>query len=329
VNPSSDRAQAVDPITRLLGEYEQAVLDFEAAEHGDRAHALKTAKYMRDTAENTYAYLRGEEFDAAKLSEILGTIEFAKRFVQDASGGKLRKFDPGFVPYEQQGQQGRQGVPGGLHSEREREREYEYEYDEGRGYERGRERHQEYGQERYRERDYDRNRTHDRARDHDDHDRDRDDGRAHEGGRKRRNHHIKASVYRPKYGTGAGPPTHDQAYGVYHHRPPSSFHESDTYTSTYREVTKPAERERERGRSRSPARAHELLPDRAQEGGEEAMYGGHPSIGQGNTGGNNAGIRIKGNGRTEPPPPQAGKGHSGIPYGYRTNRGVDSWRPGA
>jgi hypothetical protein len=45
--------------------------------------------------------------------------------------------------------------------------------------------------------------------------------------------------------------------------------------------------------------------------------------------GNNSGIRFKGNAKTDDLKQEKGRGHSGIPYGYREGRMVDSYRPGA
>lgn len=111
-----------------------------------------------------------------------------------------------------------------------------------------------------------------------------------------------------RYRHAVGPDADLQAVSAYQSRPHVDL---DAYGYVVEDSA-------QRRRSRSPTRDNERYDDR-----------GNDPIGNGGRGGYNVGIRIKGNGTTEPPLPPHGRGHSGVPYGYREHRVVDSYRPGA
>ena len=93
-----------DPkLNRLLGMFHQAKNDFHVAplRSIDRT---KAAKFLRDTIENTLAYIttkqlaaRGNEptngFESSTLEDLQETLKQARAVAEEGSGGKKRRFD--------------------------------------------------------------------------------------------------------------------------------------------------------------------------------------------------------------------------------------------
>lgn len=90
-------------LKRLVKTYEYAVEEYRAVELLRDDTTLQAAKYLRDTAENAIQYLQETDIDRGKLSEIENMYESAKKVVQSLTG-KVRKFDEGYRPQQQQQQ---------------------------------------------------------------------------------------------------------------------------------------------------------------------------------------------------------------------------------
>ncbi|ETN42054.1 uncharacterized protein HMPREF1541_03993 [Cyphellophora europaea CBS 101466] len=88
-------------LKRLISTYELAVSEYFDVESRHDDQTLRAAKYLRDTAENTIAYLKETDIDRGKLSEIEAMYETAKQVVQNLTG-RVRKFDIGYATNEQQ-----------------------------------------------------------------------------------------------------------------------------------------------------------------------------------------------------------------------------------
>ena len=80
-------------LKRLWSVYETARSDYVAVKDDHHHTRLTSAKFLRDTAENTLEYLKGKDVDPLMLTELEGTFRMAKSIVVDLSGGKKRKFD--------------------------------------------------------------------------------------------------------------------------------------------------------------------------------------------------------------------------------------------
>lgn len=87
-------ARDVDPAAaRLWNIFEQAKQDFFAATEQNSTKKRTTAKFLRDTAENTLQYLQDKSVDHQLLEELETTLSDAKKTVMTFYGGKRRKFD--------------------------------------------------------------------------------------------------------------------------------------------------------------------------------------------------------------------------------------------
>ncbi|ETI21358.1 hypothetical protein G647_07704 [Cladophialophora carrionii CBS 160.54] len=78
----------------LWSVYEIARADYLIAlDRNNREKTITTAKFLRDTAENILLYLENKNADALMITELEGTFKHAKNTVVCLTGGKIRKFD--------------------------------------------------------------------------------------------------------------------------------------------------------------------------------------------------------------------------------------------
>ena len=81
-------------LSRLWLLYEKARADFQAVVPDRDAQATaESARFLRDTAENTIQYLKSKDFDPVMMAELRAVYDLAKATAVSASGGKKRKFD--------------------------------------------------------------------------------------------------------------------------------------------------------------------------------------------------------------------------------------------
>lgn len=81
-------------VARLWSLYEKARADFQAVlPKKDHQATADSARFLRDTAENTIQYLKGKDFDAVMMAELHAVNDLAKATAVSATGGKKRKFD--------------------------------------------------------------------------------------------------------------------------------------------------------------------------------------------------------------------------------------------
>ncbi|KIW64369.1 hypothetical protein, variant 2 [Phialophora macrospora] len=81
-------------LAALWSVYEIARADYLVAlDKSDREKTITTAKFLRDTAENILLYLENKTADALMIAELEGTFKHAKTTVVCLTGGKIRKFD--------------------------------------------------------------------------------------------------------------------------------------------------------------------------------------------------------------------------------------------
>ncbi|EXJ55799.1 hypothetical protein A1O7_08729 [Cladophialophora yegresii CBS 114405] len=91
----------------LWNVYELARADYLIAlDRSNREKTISTAKFLRDTAENILLYLENKNADALMITELEGTFKHAKNTVVCLTGGKIRKFDTAEI-------EGLKGVPRG------------------------------------------------------------------------------------------------------------------------------------------------------------------------------------------------------------------------
>jgi hypothetical protein len=81
-------------LAALWSVYEIARADYLVAlDKSNREKTITTAKFLRDTAENILLYLENKTADALMIAELEGTFKHAKTTVVCLTGGKIRKFD--------------------------------------------------------------------------------------------------------------------------------------------------------------------------------------------------------------------------------------------
>lgn len=89
------RTPEMEPqVARLWSLYEQARAHFQAVVPNKDSHATaESARFLRDTAENTIQYLKTKDFDPVMMAEVRAVYDLAKATAVSATGGKRRKFD--------------------------------------------------------------------------------------------------------------------------------------------------------------------------------------------------------------------------------------------
>lgn len=81
-------------VARLWSLYEQARAHFQAVvPDKDSQATAESARFLRDTAENTIQYLKTKDFDPVLMAELRAVYDLAKATAVSATGGKKRKFD--------------------------------------------------------------------------------------------------------------------------------------------------------------------------------------------------------------------------------------------
>jgi hypothetical protein len=81
-------------VARLWSLYENAKADFQAVlPNKDDQATADSARFLRDTAENTIQYLKTKDFDPVMMAELHAVYDLAKATAVAATGGKKRKFD--------------------------------------------------------------------------------------------------------------------------------------------------------------------------------------------------------------------------------------------
>lgn len=81
-------------VARLWSLYEKARADFQAVvPNKDSSATADSARFLRDTAENTIQYLKTKDFDPVMMAELQAVYDLAKATAVSATGGKKRKFD--------------------------------------------------------------------------------------------------------------------------------------------------------------------------------------------------------------------------------------------
>lgn len=81
-------------VARLWSLYEQARAHFQAVVPvKDSQATAESARFLRDTAENTIQYLKTKDFDPVLMAELRAVYDLAKAAAVSATGGKKRKFD--------------------------------------------------------------------------------------------------------------------------------------------------------------------------------------------------------------------------------------------
>ena len=81
-------------LARLWSLYEKARADFQAVvPERDVQATAESARFLRDTAENTIQCLKSKEFDPVMMAEVRAVYDLAKATAVSATGGKKRKFD--------------------------------------------------------------------------------------------------------------------------------------------------------------------------------------------------------------------------------------------
>ncbi|KIX04319.1 uncharacterized protein Z518_05186 [Rhinocladiella mackenziei CBS 650.93] len=91
--PRSHRKDMEPKLARLWRVYETARADYLAVVDKDSQETISTAKFLRDTAENTLQYLKNKNVDPIMVTELEATYNMAKAEVVSLTGGKKRKFD--------------------------------------------------------------------------------------------------------------------------------------------------------------------------------------------------------------------------------------------
>lgn len=81
-------------VGRLWSLYEKARADFQAVvPERDSQATADSARFLRDTAENTIQYLKTQKFDPILMAELHAVYDLAKATAVSATGGRKRKFD--------------------------------------------------------------------------------------------------------------------------------------------------------------------------------------------------------------------------------------------
>jgi hypothetical protein len=89
------RTPEMEPqVARLWSLYEKARADFQAViPNKDSQATAESARFLRDTAENTIQYLKSKYFDPVLMAELRAVYDLSKATAVSATGGKKRKFD--------------------------------------------------------------------------------------------------------------------------------------------------------------------------------------------------------------------------------------------
>lgn len=89
------RTPEMEPqVARLWSLYEKARADFQAVvPKKDTQTTAESARFLRDTAENTIQYLKSKDFDPILMAELRAVYDLSKATAVSATGGKKRKFD--------------------------------------------------------------------------------------------------------------------------------------------------------------------------------------------------------------------------------------------
>lgn len=90
----SDLPQMEPRLAQLWSVYDSARAEYLQVGNRSDEQTLRTAKFLRDTAENIVQYLKNRNADPIMLAELSATFNMAKATVVSLSGGKKRKFDP-------------------------------------------------------------------------------------------------------------------------------------------------------------------------------------------------------------------------------------------
>ena len=81
-------------VASLWSLYEKARAEYQAVvPNKDIQATADSARFLRDTAENTIQYLKTKDFDPVIMAELQAVYDLAKATAVSATGGKKRKFD--------------------------------------------------------------------------------------------------------------------------------------------------------------------------------------------------------------------------------------------
>lgn len=87
------RTDMVADLAQLWSVYGTAKEEYLAVANQGNERTIKSAKFLRDTAENTLHHLQNKNVDDIMLAELKANYEMAKTVVVSLTGGKKRKFD--------------------------------------------------------------------------------------------------------------------------------------------------------------------------------------------------------------------------------------------